>query len=170
MSKPIAIIQGSARNDGDTQYFVDLFSEYYASDIFALSGFNIGHFDYQQRNSKDDFLPLATKLITDYDTWLIATPIYWYTISGHVKIFLDRISDLLLEPHKNLGRKLRNKKLAVISVSNGDDCPASFCTPLELSAEYLGMNYLGITHLWKASDNHKEMKAKLIQFSKTIIR
>jgi multimeric flavodoxin WrbA len=44
----------------------------------------------------------------------MVTPVYWYTMSGIMKVFFDRFSDLL-RIEKDLGRKLRGKSMAVIS-------------------------------------------------------
>ncbi|MCP4458779.1 MAG: NAD(P)H-dependent oxidoreductase [Cytophagales bacterium] len=39
----------------------------------------------------------------------MATPVYWYSMSGIMKVFLDRIYDVLTI-EKELGRKLHGKK------------------------------------------------------------
>ena len=53
-------------------------------------------------------------IISKYDTIIFATPVYWYSMSGILKVFIDRITDLLTI-EKELGRKLRGKKMAVVS-------------------------------------------------------
>ena len=54
------------------------------------------------------FLPTIKELNSKYDTWIFVTPVYWYSMSGQMKIFLDRITDLL-KWHKDEGRKIRGK-------------------------------------------------------------
>ncbi|WP_291800231.1 flavodoxin family protein [Lutibacter sp.] len=54
----------------------------------------INHFDYDFNND-DGFLPLMKNVIEKYDTIIFATPIYWYSMSGVLKVFFDRLSDLL---------------------------------------------------------------------------
>ncbi len=145
------LLQASSRSLGDTHQVVNFISQRYPSDIIDLKTKKIGAYDYEYKNSKDDFLPTITEIIENYDTILFATPVYWYTMSGILKTFLDRISDLL-RIHKNLGRQLRGKQMAIVSVSNSDDLIEGFYKPFEASAHYLGMKYLGNLHAWVASE------------------
>ena len=138
MSKAI-IIQGSSRSHGDTYYFCQQLQSLTHCDHLDLLGFDINVFDYEFKNANDDFLPLIKKLISEYDTWILASPVYWYTMSGTLKIFFDRLSDLLYK-HKDWGRKLRGKNLACLSVSDSNDIEESFYKAFSLSAGYLGMN------------------------------
>ena len=147
MKNKIVIIQASARSNGDTAIIVEYIHEKKLVDVIDLKTKTIGHFDYDFNNSRDDFIPLIQKLITDYDTILFATPVYWYSMSGHLKVFFDRISDLL-KTHKDVGRQLRGKKMAMLSVSNHNDMKEGFSIPFKESANYLGMEYLGDLHTW----------------------
>lgn len=141
----IAIIQGSARKDGDTSALVEAARERSGWDVIDLNDYNFSYYDYEHRNRGDDFLPLIQRLITDYDVWVFATPVYWYSMSGLMKVFFDRISDLLTI-EKDWGRKIRGKYLAVLSCSAGENLGDYFWLPFRRSAEYLGMTYLGGLH------------------------
>lgn len=163
------IIQASARIDGNTQKIANYLNANSDFDIITLTDKNIGHFDYQFKNEKDDFLPLITKIVEKYDTIIFATPMYWYTMSGHLKVFLDRISDLLAA-HKELGRKFRGKKMGFISNSADNDRPNGFEMPFEKSAEYLGMEYLGDVHAYFLEDSiHPQAKEKIDIFREKLI-
>lgn len=70
--------------------------------------------DYEHQNSNDDYLKLMKEIIKKYDTLIFTLPIYWYSMSGIMKVFFDRIADLLTF-EKELGRQLRGKKMAGIS-------------------------------------------------------
>ena len=94
MSKNPIIIFGSSRNHGNTKKAVDEVIGDSQIPLINLNDFDIGPFDYEHRNSGDDFIPLMEK-ITDYDTLIVATPIYWYQMSTQHKIFFDRV--LILE-------------------------------------------------------------------------
>jgi len=67
-------------------------------------------------------------------------------MSTQHKIFFDRFSDLLTV-RKDLGRKLRGKKLFVIS-SFGESYPKGFEDTFEQICEYLGMEYLGSSFIY----------------------
>ncbi len=141
------IIQGSSRSNGDTFTVVNYIANKYGFDTIDLKKMQIGHYDYEFKNSNDDFLPTIKNIIERYETIIFATPVYWYSMSGILKVFFDRISDLLIH-HKDLGRQLRTKQMAVISCSNANDLKDGFDMPFKASAEYLGMTYLGSIHTW----------------------
>lgn len=84
-------------------------------------------------------------IIEGYDTLVFATPVYWYAMSGIMKVCFDRITDLLTI-EKELGRQLRGKNMGALSCSNGDNLGDDFWHPFIKIAEYLGMNYLGNVH------------------------
>ncbi len=150
MNKTV-IIQGSSRSDGDTNTIVNYITSKIKIDVIDLYTKNIGHYDYEYKNANDDFIGLMTEIIEKYDTIIFATPVYWYSMSGILKVFFDRLSDLLRE-HKVLGRKLRGKNMAMISCSNFNDLINGFAMPFRESANYLGMNYLGSIHTWVEND------------------
>lgn len=140
------IIQASSRSIGNTNQIIEVFRENYEADVVDISQLNIGFYDYEHRNGKDDFLP-TMKRIVEYDLIIFATPVYWYSMSGSLKTFLDRITECL-KTEKDTGRKLRGKNMAVISCGSEETEVEGFFVPFKLTAEYLGMNYLGEVHTW----------------------
>jgi hypothetical protein len=68
-------------------------------------------------------------------------------MSGPLKIFFDRLSDLL-KSRKDLGRQLRGKRMSVLSCSNDEGVNDSFFEAFRLSADYLGMSYGPEWHGW----------------------
>ena len=165
------IIQGSANPKGNTYKTIQLLNKNNNFDVIDLSTKNIGHFDYEYQNKDDDFLPLMKEIITKYNTIIFATPVYWYTMSGILKIFFDRISDLLTN-EKSLGRQLRGKKMAVFSNSGQNDLKEGFTMPFIETAKYLGMDYLGDTHIWFTDDGleiHSDAFIKIDDFKNKLI-
>ncbi len=154
------IIQGSSKSNGDTNTILNYLNTSNQFDIIDLNTKNIGHFDYDFKNANDDFLQLMEEIIEKYDTIIFATPVYWYSMSGILKVFFDRISDLL-KTEKDIGRKLRGKSMAMISCSNANDLKEGFSMPFIETANYLGMSYLGDIHAWvengKISEEVKEI-------------
>jgi multimeric flavodoxin WrbA len=142
-----AIILGSSRSNGETRQLIDYLRQRSNYDFYDLNDYKIGYFDYEFRNRDDDFFPLITHLIEHYDILVFATPIYWYSMSATLKTFLDRFSDLL-KTEKPTGRKLRGKKMAVISCASDQAYKDGFYMPFIESANYLGMEYLGNVHGW----------------------
>ncbi|MEP6929240.1 MAG: NAD(P)H-dependent oxidoreductase, partial [Flavobacterium sp.] len=113
MENKTVIILGSSRKNGNTTKIVDQIAKESNIDVINLSDYTISYYDYESKNIDDDFLPLIRRIIEKYDTLIFATPIYWYNMSGIMKVFFDRISDLI-RIEKETGRKLRGKKIAVI--------------------------------------------------------
>jgi multimeric flavodoxin WrbA len=146
MENKKVIIQGSSRSNGNTANSITAISEKYNIDVIDLNNYSFSYYDYDSNNLNDDFLPLITSIIKKYDTLIFATPVYWYNMSGIMKVFFDRFSDLI-RVEKETGRKLRGKNMFVISNSHSDEIDASFYIPFQKSADYLGMNYTGEIHL-----------------------
>ncbi len=150
------VIAGSSRNDGDTATLTKELIKQSKWDLLDLNDYNFSYFDYKHENRNDDYLPLIKELIQKYDTLIFATPIYWYSMSGIMKVFFDRFTDLLTI-EKELGRKLRGKKMAVISCSIGDNLGENFWFPFSETAKYLGMEYIGNIHTVTGENNRQKI-------------
>src|SRR6185436_9781028 len=120
MENKKVIILGSSRKNGNTTKIVDEISKEHHIDVVNLSDYNISYYDYESKNIDDDFLPLIRRILEEYDTLIFATPVYWYNMSGIMKVFFDRISDLI-RIEKETGRKLRGKKIGVITNSHDNE-------------------------------------------------
>lgn len=158
------IILGSSRSDGNTGQIVELIRENLEADLIDLKQLNISFYDYRHQNLADDFLP-TMKRIVEYDLVIFATPVYWYSMSGTLKTFFDRITDCL-KIDKETGRKLRGKNMAALSCGSEETEIEGYFVPFRLTAEYLGMKYLGDVHTW-IDDSKPEAKVleKIKDFS-----
>ena len=144
------IIKGSSRSHGHTSLVVNYLRTKIKCDLIDLLTKKIGPFDYEFKNSNDDFLPLMEQIVDQYDTLIFITPVYWYSMSSITKTFFDRLSDCL-HHRKDIGYKLKGKNLAAISVGSESGIVEGFNIPFRNSAEYLGMTYLGYLHTWKST-------------------
>ncbi|GLS91469.1 hypothetical protein GCM10007916_25380 [Psychromonas marina] len=77
---------------------------------------------------------------------VFASPVYWYSMSGQLKVFFDRLSDLLTI-EKELGRKLKGKQCSIIATGFDKELPTCFVTPFEMTATYLHLEFKGFTYL-----------------------
>ncbi len=148
------IIMGSSRVDGNSHKIAEAIQQTHASDRIDLTSLTIGPFTYDHKHATDDFIPLMKKLLK-YKTIILVTPVYWYSMSGLMKTFLDRITDCL-QIEKGLGRQLRGKQMICVSCGSDSEEVEGFFIPFEKSADYLGMAYLGHLHAWVSSDNISE--------------
>lgn len=160
MSNKIVIF-GSSRSHGNTRKVLnDIIGNELVIDLNTL---NISPFDYEHKNITDDFIPLIEQII-NYQTIIIATPVYWYQMSTQHKIFFDRFSDLLTI-RKDLGRRFRGKNIFVIS-SFGTSYPIGFEETFTQICEYLGMNYLGTSFIYSGNEDQKLIKNNARQIGK----
>jgi multimeric flavodoxin WrbA len=154
MNKAI-IILGSSRSYGNTRKVVDQIIGKCDIPLVDLNTLNIKPYDYEYLNQADDFIPLIERIV-EFNTIVLATPVYWYTMSALMKIFIDRISDLL-DIRKDLGRKLRGKKLFVIA-SFGTSLPKGFVDTFEQTCQYLGIEYLGTSFAYVGENDEHFMQ------------
>ena len=90
----------------------------------------------------DDMGRLKEKLLAT-DIILLATPIYWYQLSGKLKTFLDRWCDTL---NPDFSSELAGKGLAIASTHSGLNTMHSsrgVQMAMEATAQFLGMHWLG---------------------------
>ena len=162
--KPV-IIFGSSRNDGNTRKMANAVREALDIPLVDLAEKDIAPYDYEYNNKDDDFLPTIEEVIENFDTIIFATPVYWYSMSAQLKTFIDRFSDLV-RIHKDTGRKLRGKNMALISCASDEELYPEFPMPFIRSANYLGMNYLGNVHGYVNPEGElpKGVKENILKF------
>lgn len=157
------IILGSSRGDGNTLKAVKMVFPDETSPLIDLSNLNISYYDYHNKNSHDDFLPFAEKMI-NHNPIILATPVYWYTMSAIMKTFIDRWSDLI-SIRKDIGRKMKGKDLYIIT-SFGSNIPKGFEDAFSQTCDYMEMNYKGCYyyHSDAKGEDQKENVARARQF------
>lgn len=77
---------------------------------------------------------------------VLATPLYWYNVSGSTKVLLDYWAGWLKVPGLDFRDQMNGKTLWFV-VALGDTDPSvtdSVVTTLQMTAEYLGMTWGGI--------------------------
>jgi len=168
MNQRTIIIQGSANSNGNTHKVVSYISKITGTAIIDLKTKNIAQFDYEFKNIGDDFIPLIKELVQNYELLIFATPVYWYTMSGIMKNFFDRITDCLIIK-KEIGRALRGKQMAVISCGANKCLKPEFFIPFKETANYLGMEYKGDFYMpFEYGEKLKFDKLKISKFIEMI--
>ena len=138
--KPLVII-GSARKDGHTKKLVDQLFKNLDHDRMDLLAYRIHPYDYSNNYPENDqFLQLMEHFLK-HRTIVFATPVYWYAMSGPMKIFFDRLTDLITVK-KELGRQLKGKRTFLISVGGDNALPTGFEVPFQQTSSYLGMEFI----------------------------
>jgi len=140
-----AIIYGSSRKDGNTRKVVDAIAEKISADVFDVTDFDISFYDYEHENRNDNFLPLI-EILLKYDCWIFASPIYWYTMSAQLKVFVDRLTDLL-DIDLESASKLNGLNAALITTGVEEFCPTCYEDVFINTFNYLGINYRGCLYV-----------------------
>lgn len=135
------IILGSARKDSHTRTLLKMVFEGTPHELVDLLDYNIATFDYDaQYPESDQFGEVIDKMLSA-ETIIFATPVYWYAMSGMMKTFFDRFTDLVkVEKYKK--QKLTGKRTFLFSVGAENEPPMGFEVPFELASNELGMNYI----------------------------
>lgn len=149
-TRKAVIVLGSSRSKGETwQTIQDAIGKQTCVPIIDLNSLSLSAYDYDHSNQNDDYFSLVEQLV-EHDLIILAIPVYWYTMSAQMKLFIDRLSDLL-EIRKDLGRKLRDKKIFVL-VSFNTSLPVGFEDAFRQTCDYMGMIYLGCSLIYQGSD------------------
>jgi len=137
------IINSTHNKDGNTSQLIKKL--YPNSKSIKLIDYKIELYNYDEKYSdSDEFLSIISEVI-NYDKIIFATPVYWYSMSSLMKIFFDRITDLI-GTQEELGRKLMGKKIEVITTSNGNNLGDNFFLPFKETADYLHLEYIDGKH------------------------
>ncbi|REJ37304.1 MAG: NAD(P)H-dependent oxidoreductase [Bacillota bacterium] len=95
----------------------------------------------------DDDYDAVLRRVLDADALLLAVPVYWYSMPGVLKDFLDRWSGSLRDPEVRFRERMRGKPVFVATVVSDED--RSVAEPLIKSLwltchYYLGMRWGGV--------------------------
>ena len=101
MSK-IIFMNGSPNKNGNTNRIGEELLKNISHDILQMSDYIVSQYG---NVSADDQISEIFKALEDKDTIVIGTPIYWYTVGGILKTFIDRLY-MLPEAEVLKGKKL----------------------------------------------------------------
>ena len=163
-------ILGSSRGDGHTARLVrEVWRHIEEAEIVDLAALSIGPYDYAYGNRDDDFLPVAQKMV-HASRIIFASPLYWYSMSGQMKIFFDRLTDLTDPPLKPLGKALAGKAMFAIGAGGSPTAPDSFTRPFADTAGYFNMEWGGLLYARGTDTLSPATQTRAKAFAETIAR
>ncbi len=137
----------SSRRLGNTGRLIDRIASELHIEVIDLACQRMSGYDYDHRNRDDDFEILMRRVLA-HDQIIFASPIYWYAVTPTMKVFLDRLSDLLDVPDLlDEGRRLRGKNAYVVCTSVGEQPSGAFMEAFLDTFTYLGMHFGGVAHI-----------------------
>ncbi|WP_151173946.1 flavodoxin family protein [Pseudoalteromonas ruthenica] len=138
------IIFSSARSQGNTRQAADTLARHLGAQFIDLDAYQINPYRYDIREQSDDFRALITRLL-EFDHWVFASPVYWYSTTPQMKAFFDRLTEYMDQPQlRSQLRQLRTKQASLLSTSYTERAPQAFVDPFIHTATYLGMQF--VTH------------------------
>lgn len=144
------IIYGSSHPQGETFRAAEILARETGAGMIDVAALDIGLYDYAHRNLNDDFLAVSQRMLAA-DTIIFVTPVYWYAMSAQMKIFFDRLSDLVTV-RKPDGRALAGKNTYLVANGTESAMPDGFEIPFERTSAYLNMHYRGSHYLYTGKD------------------
>ena len=138
----VVAILGSARGESHTRAVLHAVLAGRPATQIDLRDLDVQHYEYGAPPERDDFHRVI-KAVVDNTHIVLATPVYWYSMSGRMKVFLDRFTDLVA-PRQDLCRRLRGRVLFVVACGAEVELPSRFEVPFRETAAYLDMTYGGI--------------------------
>ncbi len=139
MTKPLVIL-GTARDESNTLKALRASSHFRDFDLIELHTLNIAPYSYGNP-PMDDLLAVTDRMVKA-EVIVFATPVYWYAMSGVMKTFFDRFSDLI-SASKPVGRSLKGKTTYLFSTGSDDVLPEGFEIPFKRTSDYFAMNFKG---------------------------
>lgn len=156
------LLYASSRSQGNTASIAQYIVDKAGIPAVDLSARSIAPFSYEDDYPAQDAFIQTIEEALAYDQWIFLTPVYWYSMSGQMKTFFDRFSDVV-RYRKDLGEQMKGKEMLAICCGSGAEPIPDFFTPFRLSAEYLKMEYGGDLHTWlgRVPDMKPEVAALL---------
>ncbi|MFD1738970.1 flavodoxin family protein [Bacillus salitolerans] len=136
----MVLLQGSSREDGNTEYLSNLVVKGLPYKEIKLRDFNVRPIIDQRHDEHgfdpvdDDYDEMITSVL-EADLLIFATPIYWYGMSGHMKNFVDRWSQSLRDKRFDFKAEMSKKKAMVVLC--GGDHPRVKGFPLIQQFQYI---------------------------------
>lgn len=140
MLMKILLLVGSTRNDGNSEKLAHLTLEGLPYKTIYLKDLDIRPIE-DLRHTPEGFHPVdddytrVLEAILESDVLVLATPIYWYSMSGTMKNVIDRFSHAIRdERYPNVMEHMKSMKGIVIAV--GGDHPRVKGLPLIQQCQY----------------------------------
>lgn len=122
----IAVIYGGNRPDGNTEMLTKITTqglvveEIYLKEHFIKPIIDMRHAEEGFPEVNDDYNSIIDRILP-HDILIFSTPIYWYSMTGIMKNFVDRWSQTLKDKkYPDFKKQMAQKRAYVIAVG-GDD-------------------------------------------------
>ncbi|MDW5472477.1 flavodoxin family protein [Staphylococcus equorum] len=147
----ITVLFGGSRPEGNTAHLTKAAIAGYDYEWIDLTQYQLNPVRDVRHDNKviasynDDYKEIIDKVLAS-ETIIIASPVYWYSLSASVKAFFDHWSETLMDPnYKNFKEEMAKKDFRLIIV--GGDFPKvkgkPCITQVKYSLEFIGATLSG---------------------------
>ena len=122
----IAVIYGGNRSNGNVETLTKLatqglmIEEIYLKDCVIQPIIDKRHAAEGFTDVSDDYNAVIDRILP-HDIFIFSTPIYWYSMTGAMKNFIDRWSQTLRDPNYPDFKALMSSKKAYVIAVGGDE-------------------------------------------------
>lgn len=144
MPQPLIILASNRRESNTEKLVKEIYGDtpYH---LINLLDYKILPYSYSGVYSADDNFNNVVNVMLEHDDITFATPVYWYAMSGPLKTFIDRLTDIVTID-KEKGRQMNGRSLSVIAAGFDPALPDGFEIPFKLTALYFDMVFKGCTY------------------------
>ncbi|MDW8563789.1 flavodoxin family protein [Staphylococcus shinii] len=145
----ITCLFGSSRNNGNSKVILDYLLYGTNHQIYNLFDTNIEkvidnrHSDVDSIDLHQDDYSKVLKSVMGSDTIIFSTPLYWYSMSASLKLFIDRWTESLRGEQRNNFKEAMAKKKYIVMIVGGDN-PIIKSKPLVEQFKYI-FEFMNIT-------------------------
>lgn len=137
----VLVILGSSRKESNTHKAVRNLIPFSKYDLVDLNEKKLCYYAYDSTKMEGDDFPGIAQQMLDNDIIVFASPVYWYAMSGQMKVFFDRLTQLTDE-YKSIGKGLKGKKTYLIVAGGKTGLPEGFEIPFRFTSEYFDMEFV----------------------------
>lgn len=145
----ITCLFGSSRNNGNSKVIINKLLDETNHQIINLYEANIEKVsDYRHSNGpipnphQDDYDQILKKIL-DSEVIVLSTPLYWYSMSAALKLFIDRWTESLRDDTRKDFKSIMSSKKFIVVIVGGDN-PTIKAKPLINQFRYI-FEFMNIT-------------------------
>jgi multimeric flavodoxin WrbA len=144
MSIPLIILASNRRHSNTEKLVKEIYGDN-PCHLINLLDHHLTLYSYSGVYSTDDNFNDIVTVMLQHDDITFATPVYWYSMSGLLKTFIDRLTDIVTID-KEKGKQMKGRSLSVIAAGSDLALPDGFEVPFKLTALYFNMVFKGCTY------------------------
>lgn len=157
-------LNASKNRDGTTAEFAKIVFKGLDHSVVNLVDF---HIDQIGQETKADQYKTVIELLRDADVIVIGTPVYWSDMTGYLKTFIDRLSDIIDEDLKSSNAPLNGADVfLIIQGTEPNDAIPGITTVIKHICRRFFMSYEGtVLNKKEASEINNRLRSRQLSMN-----